>query len=558
MQNFTGTNVCFFGLNRSLSFTVNSIKKYLLDPLEKRGEVSVFGAFCQVNKFTNTRSEEVESTHENGEKNLINFTKVKYIDQGAIDDLIRWDLVFRYGDHYGQINSQDDLQIANSTTKNIFRSMFALKSSFGLIPEVLRNRPTIFVRPDLEILSEFDFDFYSSLISKKSILKGGAKSDGVALLPNWHSWDGLNDRFAICTPGNASITYANRFDSLIPYIELARHSLHPETYLYQIMLASRVEVLPIISTRMSRIRANGKPQDEDFSKGSRSVDLQNETLSALHAIVNKLKQQLQAKAEDLQTLAVELDAQAQEKVDAQQALQDLSQQLSAKAAELEIEKNEKAAGTERFKALEGELASVKDERDAQAQEVELTREESELTLLQLHQVQEKLENVLLGDQAKQKQLEELKQQVSAKAAELETERKERIAKADRAKALEAELASVKDERDAQAQEVELTRKESELSLLQLHQVQEELEQYFLKSRGADQLAAAQQDQLLRAEALMARLLPGAAILASAREVDVEVLPPSPQSNEVQTEALLNSYATSLRRAATLLQRAIRS
>ena len=117
---------------------------------------------------------------------------------------------------------------------------------------------------------------------------------------------------------------------------------------------------------------------------------------------------------------------------------------------------------------------------------------------------------------------------------------------------------MKDERDAQAQEVELTRKESELSLLQLHQVQEELEQYFLKSRGADQLAAAQQDQLLRAEALMARLLPGAAILASAREVDVEVLPPSPQSNEVQTEALLNSYATSLRRAATLLQRAIRS
>ena len=96
--------------------------------------------------------------------------------------------------------------------------MFALKSSFGLIPEDLRERPTIFVRPDLEILSDFDFDLYALLIFKKSTPKAFGKSDGVALLPNWHSWDGLNDRFAICSSGNASVSYANRFDNLMPYI----------------------------------------------------------------------------------------------------------------------------------------------------------------------------------------------------------------------------------------------------------------------------------------------------------------------------------------------------
>ena len=37
---------------------------------------------------------------------------------------------------------------------------------------------------------------------------------------------------------------------------------------------------------------------------------------------------------------------------------------------------------------------------------------------------------------------------------------------------------------------------------------------------------------------------------------VEVLPISPPADEVQTEALLNSYVTSLRRASALLQRAI--
>ena len=142
----------------------------------------------------------------------------------------------------------------------------------------------------------------------------------------------------------------------------------------------------------------------------------------------------------------------------------------------------------------------------------------------------------------QKQLNELSQQESAGAKRL--------------KALEEKLTAIQGERDALAKEKREAVEESELTLLQLHQVQEELEHYFLKSRGADQLTAAQQDQLLRAKVLMARILPESATLASTKKVDVEVLPPSPHSDEVQTEALLNSYATSLRRAAALLQRAI--
>ena len=153
--------------------------------------------------------------------------------------------------------------------------------------------------------------------------------------------------------------------------------------------------------------------------------------------------------------------------------------------------------------------------------------------------------------------ENLKQQVSEMAALLETERKEKIAGEERLKALKAELANAIGERDAQTKEKGEVREEAELTLLQLHQVQEELEHYFLKSRGADQLAAAQQDQLLRAQALMARLLPEASALAQAQRVAVEVLPPSPPAAPVQTEALLNSYAASLRRASALLQRSIR-
>ena len=68
---------------------------------------------------------------------------------------------------------------------------------------------------------------------------------------------------------------------------------------------------------------------------------------------------------------------------------------------------------------------------------------------------------------------ELKNQLDAKVAQYELEKKERVA-------LEIELSKVKGELVAQAEEVELT-------LLQLHQVQEELEHYFYQSRVKDEL-----------------------------------------------------------------------
>ena len=252
-------------------------------------------------------------------------------------------LAFRYGDHYGQINTQEDLRNLNSTTKNIFRSLFALKTSFNLVPANLLDRPTIFIRPDLEILSSLDFNTYSSLILNKRSKENG-HTGWHCLVPNWHSWNGLNDRFAICTPGNASKAYANRYDHLIPYIELSKHPLHPETYLYQVVHACRVEVLAVISTKMARIRANGIPHPEDFSQGMHSYDLQKETRDALNVVekttakhpqeaVNSLKElrkELEAKEGELQKVAGERDVLAKEKAEAQQEVEELKRQLEAR------------------------------------------------------------------------------------------------------------------------------------------------------------------------------------------------------------------------------------
>ena len=232
-------------------------------------------------------------------------------------------------------------------------------------------------------------------------------------------------------------------------------------------------------------------------------------------------------AAQIKDLTVDLERVDIEKGEAQKRVEDLQQKVSVRVAQFEKERKERVAVADRVKFLEGKLVVVRGERDARVKE-------------------------------KQKEVEELKQQVSARTAELEAERQEKAAGAQRMKALEGELAGVKGEREAQAKKAKEAREEAELTLLQLHQVQEELEHYFLKSRAVDQLAAVQQDQLLRAQALMARLLPEASTLAQAQRVAVEVLPPSPPAAPVQTEALLNSYSTILRRASALLQRAIRS
>ncbi|MEB3262368.1 MAG: hypothetical protein VKK94_05345 [Cyanobacteriota bacterium] len=96
--------------------------------------------------------------------------------------------------------------------------------------------------------------------------------------------------------------------------------------------------------------------------------------------------------------------------------------------------------------------------------------------------------------------------------------------------------------------------EAELTLLQLHQVQEELEHYFLRSRAADELAQAQAQQLQRAQAVLARLLPVSGSAGLPLSITpVEVMQPV----SLQTEALLDTYSESLRRAASLLQLAMR-
>ena len=102
MSNHKSVNICFFGVNRSLTSTINSINQYLFSCLDRLSiTYSVYGSFMKIERFSNLRTNEFDQVPEQNESDLIDFVSLKHFDQEAIDDLIRWDHVFRYGDTYG-------------------------------------------------------------------------------------------------------------------------------------------------------------------------------------------------------------------------------------------------------------------------------------------------------------------------------------------------------------------------------------------------------------------------------------------------------------------------
>ncbi len=236
----------------------------------------------------------------------------------------------------------------------------------------------------------------------------------------------------------------------------------------------------------------------------------------LHALTGQL-------GKDLKQQIVQLQQQNQE------ALQH-NAQLAAELDQTQAQRDAQAAlARDRLAALDAE-AHAKAEIQAQFSQLQARHQdatqESELLLLQLHQVQEELERIFLTSQDQQKQLEQASHSHAGMQVQRDIEAalaRDRLAALESAHAAQNELtnrlASLEQQaqaamqsivslqsensallaaRDAEAHARAETQtrfsqlqarhqdatQEGELLLLQLHQVQEELEHYFLQHQQA--------------------------------------------------------------------------
>ncbi len=243
----------------------------------------------------------------------------------------------------------------------------------------------------------------------------------------------------------------------------------------------------------------------------------------------------------------------------------------AQAAQQRVHEHELEALRQQLEPHLAELEQSLASRDTELREA---REAAELTLQQLHQqVQEERELLSLADLEKQRHLEsvvrdleELRQSKTAmeSAHELAQAAQQRVHEQELEalrQQLEPHLAELEQSLASRDTELREAREAAELTLQQIHQVQEELEHSFLKTRASEQLAQAQMEQLQRAQGLMTRLNPDVLPIgpfppALAVEVLPEVAAAMPEPS-LQIQSLLSTYAASLQRASALLERARR-
>ena len=227
----------------------------------------------------------------------------------------------------------------------------------------------------------------------------------------------------------------------------------------------------------------------------------------------------------LRTLIYDKNRALADSIQSQEDLEQCCQKTQSLEAELEsigADLSEKCKLVNEHEAL---IDRYQQERDSQISHTTNLRQENELLLLQLHQVQEELEHYFLKAQT-------LESELQATAADLSNKHRmveEYQAQLDRyqqeqdnnqgniaeyrqqidqliqecqaisglAEERQLQIQHMQGERDSQINHTTNLRQENELLLLQLHQVQEELEHYFLQHQQEQKLREQANQRLIR-------------------------------------------------------------
>ena len=238
----------------------------------------------------------------------------------------------------------------------------------------------------------------------------------------------------------------------------------------------------------------------------------------------KLDLQEKALTNSIQRLEAEAASQATK-------LKELEQQLAQQTQATATSKAEVAQLLKQIEASKKQLQST-------AEELSSAKADGDLLLEQLHQVQEELETVFFKEQASQSQLRTANTKLAEAVAAKDALAKDKDALAKEKAALTAEKTALTADRDAKAKQLaeavaakdalakekvalqaevtalkaQLTtqqrelKQENDLMLLQLHQVQEELEHYFLEHQKLQKAAQSHTQRWQRLEARLPNYL----------------------------------------------------
>lgn len=251
--------VIYFGIIRSVSQCVESIHEMILKPNMQEGvHFTLFASLNLLDQINNPRS-------------------------GEISIPVNMSDCFQLKADYYSLSLQRDEAIANElqiartqndphdngyqSVRNHLHQMNALKQGWNSLK--LQTQESfdyyLFLRPDLSYLDKLNIrDLAWRMPNENSIL-----------LPTWHSWWGLNDRFALARPAAAE-RYALKLNGVREFCSF--WPLHAESLTAWALSQGGCSVgeLPI---RAKRVRANSIVLDEDFNAAHRDLPVIAEPFS---------------------------------------------------------------------------------------------------------------------------------------------------------------------------------------------------------------------------------------------------------------------------------------
>lgn len=239
--------ICFFGITRSLSYTIASIDRNVLEPAERMGDVVKLAHFFDLPRIENRRSGEYVA-HEVDADKYLHAEEIETSKPQTAEIMVDFKKLKTFGDTW-----KDDFASLDNLTHQLHSLQKVTRMSQKYHAEIV-----LFIRPDL--------NYHDSLgpIIRRA-LKVHHAGKAAVFTPDWQRWGGVNDRFAVAVGEKAYMAYGNRLMVGEEFCSKFNRSLVSEHLVAHAMERAQVNVVHI-PQRASRVRANGIQAWEDFDR----------------------------------------------------------------------------------------------------------------------------------------------------------------------------------------------------------------------------------------------------------------------------------------------------
>lgn len=244
--------ICFFGLNRALSSTIESIRDQIFTVLDRACiQYDVYLHTYSMRVINNPRAAEMQATLGGWEEMLRLLKPVRYsvTEQGSFADRLNMSLYARHGEKSGfgfGTENLDDTKIALKNALCQWNSLLQVTHLWQTNRS--QYHAVVYVRPDM---------WYLDPIDPIALMNAEPR---VVYTPYWGRWGGLNDRFAFGSPDVAT-AYGRRLELAEKYA--ASKPLHSEHFLKWTMQTWHGFESRFTSMRAIRVRAGSVFEKRD-------------------------------------------------------------------------------------------------------------------------------------------------------------------------------------------------------------------------------------------------------------------------------------------------------